>query len=74
MNIQNIANQAKYEALRHPTLTIAEVITRYSAYQAIDECIREIKALPHSAVIDPDILKEKICARLVQIAASVRLP
>jgi hypothetical protein len=74
MDLKALAKEALDVAKATPAWPPAEVISSHVAGRVIEECVREIRALQTSAVIDPDILKEKICARLIQLAASLRHP
>jgi hypothetical protein len=74
MDIKKLAADARAEALRHPALPMSEIMTRFVAARTIEECIREIDALHILSITDPDIVKARIKARLLQIGSAVRLP
>jgi len=74
VDIQKLANDAMAKTLRYPSLPIGEVVARVTAEQIISECIDEVRATPCLTIVDPDILKERICARLIALRRSVKLP
>ena len=71
INIEQLAKEALFEASADPLKPTSESITRFVAHRVIEHCIREVLAVQVSAP-DADIVKEKINARLRQLAAEVR--